>query len=237
MKHLRKFNESEEIDNFTSQYYDNFDDDEDKDQKYKIDLQNFEENNLSKIKLYEDWKKNLVVGALMTASTFGGMNKTYANQQDPVNISTEISQNMTTKIKTPTDLINFVKDSKERNFTRQQLENILDLQSKKHFISLINSDAEWKNAFDKALEFADNLMRQGTEYILYLKSDKAKKIDQPNTPITFEDKKKMEDDFQKKGLNPYKDYVFQVLQDTKGKDWKKMLDVYETLDYINWRFI
>jgi hypothetical protein len=53
MKHLKKFNESEEIDNFTSQYYDNFDDEEDKDQKYKIDLQNFEENNLTKIKLYE----------------------------------------------------------------------------------------------------------------------------------------------------------------------------------------
>jgi len=53
MKYLRKFNESEKIDNFTSQYYDNFDDEEDKDQKYKIDLQNFEENNLTKIKLYE----------------------------------------------------------------------------------------------------------------------------------------------------------------------------------------
>ena len=53
MKHLKKFNESEEIDNFTAQFYDNFDDEEDKDQKYKIDLQNFEENNLSKIRLYE----------------------------------------------------------------------------------------------------------------------------------------------------------------------------------------
>jgi len=53
MKYLRKFNESEKIDNFTSQYYDNFDDEEDKDQKYQIDLQNFEENNLTKIKLYE----------------------------------------------------------------------------------------------------------------------------------------------------------------------------------------
>lgn len=59
MKHLKKFNESEEIDNFTAQFYDNFDDEEDKDQKYKIDLQNFEENNLSKIRLYEDFIRDL----------------------------------------------------------------------------------------------------------------------------------------------------------------------------------
>lgn len=59
MKHLKKFNESEEIDNFTAQFYDNFDDEEDKDQKYQIDLQNFEENNLTKIKLYEDFLRDL----------------------------------------------------------------------------------------------------------------------------------------------------------------------------------
>jgi hypothetical protein len=59
MNHLKKFNESEEIDNFTAQFYDNFDDEEDKDQKYQIDLQNFEENNLTKIKLYEDFLRDL----------------------------------------------------------------------------------------------------------------------------------------------------------------------------------
>jgi len=48
-------NESK-IDNFTAKYYDNFDDEEDKDQKYKIDLQNFEENNLQKIQLFEDFE-------------------------------------------------------------------------------------------------------------------------------------------------------------------------------------
>ena len=59
MKHLQKFNEEEEIDNFTAQFYDNFDDEEDKDQKYQVDLQNFEENNLTKIKLYEDFIRDL----------------------------------------------------------------------------------------------------------------------------------------------------------------------------------
>ena len=59
MKHLKKFNKSEEIDNFSAQFYDNFDDEEDKDQKYQVDLQNFEENNLNKIKLYEDFLRDL----------------------------------------------------------------------------------------------------------------------------------------------------------------------------------
>ena len=59
MKHLKKFNESDEIDNFTAQFYDNFDDEEDKDQKYQVDLQNFEENNLTKIKLNEDFVRDL----------------------------------------------------------------------------------------------------------------------------------------------------------------------------------
>lgn len=64
MKYLKKFNESEELDNFTSQYYDNFDDEEDKDEKYKKDLQNFTKNNLLKIKLNEEQKKYYLQGDL-----------------------------------------------------------------------------------------------------------------------------------------------------------------------------
>ncbi len=237
MKYLKKFNESEEIDNFTSQYYDNFDDEEDKDQKYKIDLQNFEDNNLSKIKLYEDWKKNLAAGALMTAATLGGMTKGQTPPPLDSNTKSEIVEDKSiNQIKEPNDLINFVKISKEKNFSEQQLANFFDLQSKRHFINLIKTNPDWEKAFDKALEVANDYMREGTEYVLYIKSDKAKQLGQStDTPISYENRKQMTKEFESKGLKEYKDFVFQVV--TKSKDWNKMLQVYQALDYINWRFI
>jgi len=232
MKHLKKFNESEEIDNFTSQYYDNFDDEEDKDQKYKIDLQNFEENNLSKIKLYEDWKKNLAAGALMTAATFGGMTKGQTPPPLDSNTKSEIVEDKSiNQIKEPNDLINFVKISKEKNFSEQQLANFFDLQSKRHFINLIKTNPDWEKAFDKALEIADDYMREGTKYILYVKSEKAKQLIQStDKQISYDDRKQMSEEFKNKGLKEYKDFVFQVINDTKGKDWNKMLQVYQALD-------
>jgi len=50
-------NESkEEIDNFTSRYYDNYDDEDDN--SYEEDLQNYAEKSTRKIQLYEKFKKN-----------------------------------------------------------------------------------------------------------------------------------------------------------------------------------
>ena len=45
----------------------------------------------------------------------------------------------------------------------------------------------------------------------------------------------MTKEFESKGIKEFKDFVFQVV--TKSKDWNKMLQVYQALDYINWRFI
>jgi len=121
--------------------------------------------------------------------------------------------------------------SKENNFSEQQLANFFDLQSKRHFINLIKTNTDWEKAFDKALEIADDYMREGTKYILYVKSEKAKQLIQStDKQISYDDRKQMSEEFKNKGLKEYKDFVFQVINDTKGKDWNKMLQVYQALD-------
>jgi hypothetical protein len=159
------------------------------------------------------------------------------DQSQTVNPWGNPPNNLTELIKQPNDVVSFVKDLKTNNYSEQQISNLLNDDTKKHFIKLITSDNNWKNAFDVALDTINKFAGEGSTYYLHLKGDKAPQLGAKldvdfSKPMNFQERENVIKYLTDNGMNWYRDFVPQIAQ--KGPEYKKWSNIYELLQYFNW---
>ena len=207
----------------------------------------------------EGWGKNLAAGALMTAASLGGTPshaQTYAQPQDNTKKTEIIKQSQGTnstitppggkdlptggdlpQIQSPEDVIQFAKAIISNNTNPVDVQNFFNVEKKQQFSELIKSNADWKNAFNEALNILYNYTRTGSEYQIFLKNDKAKELGKQmnindNSTLKFENREEITKLFQKNGLKEMNDFVFMVI--SKGPNFSRGDSLYNAMDYINW---